>query len=209
MWLTMGQRQVWSLLSTIACFSRCFRRRLWGLCFTTGPTGLAKKAGPQTIILSSLNRFKIFFTRRFLGKFAVKRILKPPPNLAYVVYTIPCETLMSAKQAVNDKLQGSVATYLRCGKDANIQINSGLLLSLRMNYFFLNRWIFVKVTSKSMLVSCTLCAWPKHGWRTMQVHKAITFLPVTLSNICRFKKVTDRLSNKPFLIWLLTTPPHL
>jgi len=43
---------------------------------------------------------------------------------------------MSAKQAVNDKLQGSVATYLRCGKDANIQINSGLLLSLRMNYFF-------------------------------------------------------------------------
>ena len=23
------------------------------------------------------------------------------------------------------------------------------------------------------------------------------------------KKITDRLSNKPFLIWLLTTPPHL
>jgi len=31
----------------------------------------------------------------------------------------------------------------------------------------------------------------------------------TLPNIHRFKKVTDRLSNKPFLIWLLTTPPHL
>ena len=31
-------------------------------------------------------------------------------------YTIlPCETLMSAKQAINDKLQGSIATYLRCG----------------------------------------------------------------------------------------------
>jgi len=29
--------------------------------------------------------------------------------------TAPCETLMSAKQAINDKLQGSVAAYLRCG----------------------------------------------------------------------------------------------
>jgi len=29
--------------------------------------------------------------------------------------TLPCETLMLAQQAINDKLQGSVATYLRCG----------------------------------------------------------------------------------------------
>ena len=33
------------------------------------------------------------------------------PNLAYVA-TLPCETLMSAKQVINDKLQGSVAIYL-------------------------------------------------------------------------------------------------
>jgi len=50
-------------------------------------------------------------TRRFLGKFLVKWILKIPPPLAYVA-TLPCETLLSAKQAINDKLQGSVATYL-------------------------------------------------------------------------------------------------
>jgi len=31
-----------------------------------------------------------------------------PLHLAYVA-TLPCETLMSAKQATNDKLQGSVA----------------------------------------------------------------------------------------------------
>jgi len=38
----------------------------------------------------------------------------------------------------------------------------------------------------------------------------ITFLLVTLPNIHRFKKnFTLRLSNKPFLIWLLATPPHL
>jgi len=42
------------------------------------------------------------------------------------------------------------------------------------------------------------------------VHETITFLLVTLPNIDRFKIVlTHRLSNKPFLIWLLTTPLHL
>jgi len=49
---------------------------------------------------------------------------------------------MSAKRAINDILQGSVATYLRCG---------GLFITkLRKVYywvceFFLNRWIFDKV----------------------------------------------------------------
>ena len=41
-------------------------------------------------------------------------------------------------------------------------------------------------------------------------HKTITFLLVTLPNIHRFKKkFTHRLRNKPFLIWLLITSPHL
>ena len=39
---------------------------------------------------------------------------------------LPCER----KQAVNDKLQGSVAKYLRCGRVVNKQIKTGLLLSL-------------------------------------------------------------------------------
>jgi len=30
-----------------------------------------------------------------------------------------------------------------------------------------------------------------------------------MSNLNRFLKITDRLSNKTFLIWLLTTPPNL
>jgi len=51
-------------------------------------------------------------------------------HLAYVA-TLPCETLMSAKQAINDKLQGSVATNLRCDGVVNNQIKKGLLLSLR------------------------------------------------------------------------------
>jgi len=46
------------------------------------------------------------------------------------VATLHCETLMSAKQAINDKLQGSVATCLRCGGVVNNQIKKGLLLCL-------------------------------------------------------------------------------
>ena len=73
-----------------------------------------------------------FVTGRFLGKFAVKWVKSEiPPHFAYVA-TLPCETLMSAKQAINDKLQGSVATHLRYGGVVNKQIKKGLLLSLRV-----------------------------------------------------------------------------
>ena len=84
---------------------------------------MGKKWGHRLVntILSILNRFNKFFTERFLGKFAVKWMSKVPPHLAYVA-TLPCETLISAKQAINDKLHGSVATYLRCGWVVNNQI---------------------------------------------------------------------------------------
>ena len=49
------------------------------------------------------------------------------------VATLPGETLMSTKQAINDKSQGGVGTYLRrCGEVVNNQIEKGLLLSLRV-----------------------------------------------------------------------------
>jgi len=104
----------------------------WSFC-----TGWAKKRRHRliAIILSNLNRFTIFFTGRFFGKFAVKWILKIPPHLAYVA-TLPCETLMLAKHALKDKLQGSVAAYLRCAGVVNSQIKNGLLLSLRVKKKF-------------------------------------------------------------------------
>ena len=59
----------------------------------------------MTIILSNLNRLKkIFFHWNILSKCEAKWILKIPPHLAHVA-TLPCETLMSAKQAINEKLQ--------------------------------------------------------------------------------------------------------
>jgi len=81
----------------------------------------------MTIILSNLNRFFLKITGIFRGKFVVEWILIIPLHLAYVA-TLPCETLMSAKQAINDKLQGS-------GGVANNQIRKGLLLSLSVNFF--------------------------------------------------------------------------
>jgi len=64
-----------------------------------------QKTGPQTHDHNSVRSKPIFkknFTGRFLDKFAVKWILKIPPHLALVA-TLPCETLMSAKQAVNER----------------------------------------------------------------------------------------------------------
>jgi len=77
------------------------------------------------IILSNRHRFTIFLSLEDckFGKYAVKQIFKIPPNLASVA-TLPCETLMSAKQAINDKLRSSVAAYLRCGWVVNNQITA-------------------------------------------------------------------------------------
>jgi len=56
-------------------------------------------------------------------------MLNITPHLAYVA-TLPCETFMSVKQAIIDKLQGSVATYFRYGGVVNNRIKKGLLLSV-------------------------------------------------------------------------------
>jgi len=46
--------------------------------------------------------------------------------------------------------------------------------------------------------------------KARKVHETATLLLVTWPNIHRLKKeFTRKLSNKLFLIWLLTTPPHL
>ena len=42
------------------------------------------------------------------SKFTVKWLLKIPPHLPYVA-ALPCETLVSAKQAINDRLLGSTS----------------------------------------------------------------------------------------------------
>jgi len=74
------------------------------------------------------------FTVRLLAKFAVKWILKIPVHFAYI---LPSETLMSAKQSINDKLQDSV----RFGEVLNNPTKKGLLLSLRVIFFEIGEYL--------------------------------------------------------------------
>jgi len=46
-------------------------------------------------------------------------IKTPTLHIFNYVAILPCETLMSTNQAINDKLQGSVATYLWCDRVVN------------------------------------------------------------------------------------------
>jgi len=55
--------------------------------------------------------------------------IKNPTAHCIRCYTTLCNIHVS-KNAINDKLQSSVATYLRCGCVVNSQIKKGLLLSL-------------------------------------------------------------------------------
>jgi len=103
-------------------FREVMGKSLVSCIFDSRCTGRAKKAGHRlmTTILSNLNRLKKFFS---LEDSLVNL------HLAQVA-TLPCETLMLAKQATNNNLQGSVATHLKCGCVTNNQIKKGLLLSL-------------------------------------------------------------------------------
>ena len=63
----------------------------------------------MAIILSNLKRFPKFLHWNIPRQIWLNWLLE---ILAYVA-TLPCETLVSEKIAINDTLQGSVATYLR------------------------------------------------------------------------------------------------
>jgi len=98
----------------------------------------------------NLNRFTKFIAVRFLSKFAGNWLLKLQPLLTYIA-TLFCEITNVRKQAISDKLQGSVATYLRFGRVVNIRIKEGLLLRLSVKKMkSVNIW--QKVTSKSVVV---------------------------------------------------------
>jgi len=72
-----------------------------------------------------------------------------------------------------------------------------------------NQWIFGKVRSKNVVVSCTLRAWPTH-YLNEESARDNHVLVCNFAKCSPIKKnFTDRLNNKLFLIWLLATPSHL
>jgi len=117
---------------------------------------------------------------------------------------------LQTNAVINDKLQGTVVTYLRCGEIISNQIKPCLLLSLPVKTFL-----------KSVNI------WQRYGQNgELCLALSSTFISVVASRTksardnlvpsCNFakysqikKKFTGRLSNKPFLLWLLTTLPHL
>jgi len=96
---------------------------------------------------------------------------------------------MSAKQALNDKLQGSLATYLRCDGVVNNQIKKGLLLSLRVKRFLksVNIWQifgFFKQERGCLIHFVCLANTLLKDEESARENRA--FLLVTLPNIHRF-----------------------
>jgi len=116
---------------------------------------------------------------------------------------------MSAKQAINEKLQGSVATYLRCGGVVNNQIKKGLLLSVRVkkNLKSVNIWQSYKQESGCLTNFARLANTLLKEEESARDNHGLACNFAKCSPILIF--FTRTLSRKPFLIWLLTTPPHL
>ena len=77
----------------------------------------------MTIILSNVNRFKKNFIETFLDTFAVKRLLKSHCTLHMLLHYLVKHQCQKTSDC--DRLQGSVATYLRCGRVVNNQIKKG------------------------------------------------------------------------------------
>ena len=103
-------------------------------------------------------------------------ILKIAPHLAYVA-TLPCGTLMPTKQAIYDKLQGSVATYLRYGGVVNDHIKKGLRVEKKIK---IGEYL-AKLQARAWL-SHALCA---PGQHTAKRRRKCTRLPRSCLQICQ------------------------
>jgi len=108
---------------------------------------------------------------------------------------------MSAKQAINYKLQGSVATYVRYGGVVNNQINKGLLLYVSEKMFKIDEYL-TKLEARAWL-SHALCA-PA----LLKDKECARDIHVLARNFTKYSPIkqnfSHRLSNKLFLFWLLT-----
>jgi len=86
---------------------------------------VGQKIGPQTHGQNSVKSeaIKKIFTERFLGKFVVKWILKTH-HFFHVLLHYLVKHECQQNKPLKHKLQGSVATYLRCGRVVNNKIKN-------------------------------------------------------------------------------------
>jgi len=107
-----------------------------------------------------LTDFQNLFTDRFTSEYVTKLSLIIPPHLKRVA-ALPCETSISENYRkfdaciVNNKLQGSVATRLRCGQLFSNYFSTGLL-SLLVKQFLksVNIWRSYRqeVTNRPLII---------------------------------------------------------
>jgi len=102
------------------------------------------------VTLPYIHRLKNFF-HSFKNKPFLIWLLTPPPHLK-CVGTLPCNLSLVACFADINVLQGSVATYARCGGIFNIHLTANLLRNLP-GKTFLNRLRF----DRNMVMSL----WPR------------------------------------------------
>jgi len=84
---------------------------------------------------------------------------------------------MSGKQAINDKLQGSVATYLSSGGVVNNQIRKCLLQSLSVKKSFKIGEYLAKLLARAWL-SRALCAPGQHTAKRRRKFRSLSLLTV-------------------------------
>ena len=121
------------------------------------------------VTFPNIHRFKKF-TRTLSNKPFLISLLTTQPHLKYVA-TLPCNSSLVACFADNNVLQGSVATYARCGEIFNVHVNANLLRNLPV-HFFLNRLRFDRI----MVISVAPLFWPTLYMR-----------PLCLANACEEK----------------------
>ena len=146
----------------------------------------------MAIILSNLTRVSFFCTGRFCSKFAVNRLFKIHPTIPCVCCHTTLWNLNARKQAIKDKLHGSVATYVRCGGLPISKFKKKLLLSLSVKKFKISEYL-AKLQARTWL-SGALCflalMFHKVVWQHMQslVGSLTTTLLQIYYRICQWKK---------------------
>jgi len=105
----------------------------------------------------------------------------PTTNLAFVTLW----NINFRKQAINGKLQPSVATYLSCGEVVDNQIKKGLLLSLLVIFKSVNIWRSYQ-QERGCLVQFVRLA--STLLKDDESDETTIFVQLTLPNTHRFKK---------------------
>jgi len=106
-------------------------------------------------------------------------------------------------------LQGSVATYLRCGGIVNNQIKNGLLMRLPLKKIEIGEYL-ARLQERRWSPRA-LCAPGHYTAKKKKVHDTIHLFACNYAkclSILKISSLTDS-ATKPCLIWLLTIPPHL